>query len=358
LALVLALALVFAGCASATPSGAEYPAPVASAAQPAVTGKGDLAYTRRAIDAIRNALKNYDPDEALATFPRQGLHLDEAGVAAECVAAPGAVPVLACHFGPDASQPVAQALFWFDLGTWQGQLYPQASPSLAAERRTLLAERDCQLGCYSGMSQARQAPGPEGNELLVVTNLGFAGGQRAEEVHLLRLTGDEWRVAWAPAPGTWNYGHAQVEIGPRGLNQFTVHSSSWLRRDVYSGYLAEDESAEHRHFHERWLRKDDGYIMVDRREEPSAYGTLVRLVHYLSSGADEKAAELLGQGVSLEQARKALAQKPKRQGWKVTPADGQAFLLDTRKEGKPTLGVRFARYGDGWVLAEMWQPGS
>jgi hypothetical protein len=352
----LLLALLLAGCVPAAPSTTQYPAPVASAAQPAVAGKGDTAYVRRAIEAIRVALKEYVTDGADTQLLPDRLTLPDAGVEAQCAAASGSLPVLACHFGPNAAQPVAQALFWPDRAAWQAQLYPQAPTALATERRTGLSGRGCQIGCYSGLVQARQALGSEGRELLVVADLGLTSGQRAQEAHLLRLTDDGWKVVWAPAPGNWNYGHAQVELSSRGLNQFAVRSSSWLREDSFTGYVDEQESSEHRQFRERWMRKDSGYVMVDRLEEPTPYGSLVRLIHYLSGGAEEKAQVLLAPGVSLEEARKTLAQKPRRQGWKATRWGEHGFLLDTRQEGKPTLGVRFEQQDAEWVLAELWQP--
>lgn len=356
LGILLALALVSAGCAPAAPSATQYPTPLPSAAQPAASGKGDTAYARRALETVRSALRHLDPEAALERVSGEGLVLKDTGVTANCKAAGGeGPPLLICHLGPEPSQPVAQALFWHEGEGWSAQLYPQVAPQAASERQALLAEQGCRLGCYSGIVQARHASSPDGRELLVVVNLGFAAGQPAEEVHLLRLSGGEWRAVWAPGAGAWNYGHATVELSAKGVAQFKVRSSSWLRGDTLAGYFGEPEAGEHRRFEERWMRKGSAYVMADRQEEPSPYSTLVRVVHYLSTGADEKAALLLAPDLSLEEARKALAQKPKRQGWTATRWGDHGFLLDTRGAGRPDLGVRFIKQGDQWVLAEVWR---
>lgn len=351
---MLIIALLAAGRHYALPSTAQYPAPVASAAQPAVSGRGDLAYARKAAAALRTALKDLAPAEALERIPAEGLNLEEPAVAAACAAAPGPLPALVCHYGPVASQPVAQAILWHEGDVWHWQLYPQASDRLAAERREHLTELGCRLGCYSSITQARQAAGAGGPELLVVVNLGFTSANKAEEVQLLQYANNSWRVMWVPGGGDWNYGHAEVTLAAKGLVQFDVHSSSWLRQDRMAEYLAEPEGGEHRRFLERWVRKSQGYMMKDQTEDPGPYRSLVRVVYYLSAGADEKVQPLLAQGVALEDARKALAQRPKRQGWTVTRWGQSGYLLDTQKSGKPDLGVRFELQGDDWVLAEIW----
>jgi hypothetical protein len=350
------LAVLLTACSHALASATQYPTPVPSAAQPAAEGRGDVGYARRAMEAIRAALREYDPGEALEHIPEQGLHLPEAGVEAVCAAAPGSLPILACHLGPSAGQPVAQALFWYERGAWQSQLYPQAPARMAGERRAFLADLGCQIGCYSGVVRARQytPPDEEQPELLVVVNLGATEGQQAEEVHLLRMTDGEWQTVWTPGGGDWNYGHARVELPARGIAHFKVRSSSWLRSDSLAGYFAEPEQGAHRRFTERWVRKGSAYMLVDRREEPTPYSTLVRLVHYLSTGADRKAAALLEPSLPLEDVRKALAQKPLRQGWGLTVWKEHGFLVDRTGNGQPGLGVRFVHQAGEWLLAELW----
>lgn len=351
--LVLLVAVLLTGCDLALPSNAQYPGPVASAAQPGVAAAGDLPYAHRGLEAMRNALRDLEPDEALARVPAEGLHLENAKVNAACVAAPGALPVLVCHFGPLAAQPVAQGIFWHDDGGWHAQLYPQAPRPLTAERLAWFEQHGCRLGCRSGVSRVRQGGSGLGPELLVVMNLGLLGPQRAEEAQLLRLVDDEWRVAWVPGEGDWYYGHAEVRLPARGFATFQVRNSSLSRQDRLTGYLSESASDEFRRFTERWEKKGAAYVMRDKAEEPSPFGALVRLIDYLSTGADEKAGPLLRPGISLEEARKALAQKPLRQGWPVVRWGESGFLLDTAKTGKPTVGVRFERHGDGWALAEV-----
>jgi hypothetical protein len=310
-----------------------------------------MAYARRGMEAIRTALRETDPDDA-PELARTGLSLPEARVAAGCAYADGEMPTLVCHYGPSASQPVAQAVFWYAQGIWQAQLYPQAPLELAGDRAEVLAGYGCRLGCSSGVVRARQAPGAR--EMLVVIDMGFSSGRRAEEAQLLRFDEGRWQLVWAPPGGDWNYGDAAVEFANRGLAQFRVRSSSRMRQDLYSGYLSEPDGGEHRRFVERWERKNSAYVMADRSEEPTPYSTLVRLIHYVSVGGDEKAAALLARDLPLDEVRQALTQRPRRQGWTVTRWGGEGFLLDTKNSGKPDLGVRFAKQDDGWVLAELW----
>jgi hypothetical protein len=343
-----------AGCSHAQPSAAPYPSPLPSGAQPAAVGKGDIAYAHRGAELIRKALHHLEPETAVATVPRTGVAA-AADVVVGCVAAPGELPVILCHYGPSAGQPVAQAIFWHDRAQWQSQLYPQAPSKLAVERREGLAgmELECQVGCFSAITSARQLTGQNGPELVVVVNLAAAGPVKAEEVHLLRLSGGMWDLAWVPSWGNWNYGHAEVTLTTSGGSSFRVRSSSWARRDWLTGYLAEPVGGEHRWFADRWERRGESYFLRDRSEEAGPYGTLLRAIHYLTTGADEKAQALLSPTVDLEVARKALAQKPKRQGWKATPWGDSGFMLDTRNSGKPDRAVRLEHQDGRWVLAEV-----
>ncbi len=349
---VVVAILLLAGCGGALPSSAQYPSPVTSAAQPGAGNQGSTAYAKRGAEALRAALREVSADEALERIPLEGLKLTDAGVEAGCAPAPGHVPILVCHFGPAIAQPVAQVILWYERGGWQSQLYPPASIKLTEERKKAMEAWGCQIGCYSGISAARQA----GNELLVVVNHGFAtGNQHAEEAQLLRFQEGRWQVAWVPGEGDWNYSDAKVTLSPKGITLFQVKNSSRHRQDRLSGYLAEQAGGDLRQFSERWERKGDGYMIRDQVEEPSPYGALVRLISYLSSGADEKAMALLAGSVPLEEARKALAQRPQRQGWSVVRWGSSGYLIDTTRSGKPGLGVRFERQGEDWVLAEIWQ---
>ena len=103
------------------------------------------------------------------------------------------------------------------------------------------------------------------------------------------------------------------------------------------------------------MRKGAAWVMADRSEEPTPYSSLVRLVHYLSVGGDEKAAALIAEDLPLEEVREALGQRPKRQGWTLTRWGDHGFLVDTKGDGKPALGVRFEQRSDEWVLAEVWR---
>lgn len=351
--LVLLAAALLAGCASALPSSSQYPLPVASAAQPGVSGQGEMSYARRGAEALRASLRGTDPDEALERIPVEGVNLPEDRVEAGCAGAPGDKVVLVCHFGPSAAQPVAQVILWHDGEGWQSQLYPQASIKMAEERRRAMEPWGCSIGCYSGISRARQAGG---GELLVVVNLGHATGtQHAEEVQLLHLKDNRWQVLWVPGHGDWNYSDAQVVLAAKGTQLFQVHNSSRNRQDRLSGYLAEQAVGEHRRFTEQWERKGSAYRMRDQVEHPSPLGALARLIHYLSTGADEKALDLLSPELNLEEIRKNLAQQPQRQGWNVVRWGTNGYLLETAKAGKPQMGVRFEPKGSGWVLAEVWK---
>lgn len=348
----LAAVLFLSGCASVLPSSAQYPSPVSSAAQPGASNQGGTSYARKGAEALRLALKSVGADEALERIPAEGLKATDEGVEAGCVAAPGSKPVLVCHFGPSAKQPVAQVILWYDREGWQSQLYPQASIKMADERKAAMEAWGCQLGCYSGISAARQA----GTELLVVVNHGYAtGNQKAEEAQLLHLVEDRWQVVWVPGEGDWNYGDAEVILPAKGIASLQVKNSSRLRQDRLAGFVNEQPGGQYRRFTERWERKGDVYVMRDQVEQPSPYGALVRLISYLSAGADEKATALLSPAVPLETARKALAQKPQRQGWEIVQWGPNGFLLDTTKTGKPGIGVRFEQTGSDWVLAEVWE---
>ncbi|HYG57233.1 MAG TPA: hypothetical protein VD902_04100, partial [Symbiobacteriaceae bacterium] len=109
-------------------------------AQPAASAKGDRSYARLSMEAIRRSLLEWqDPAEAVTDAAGRAIALTEPQVEAGCIpAAESDLPLLICHFGPAASQPVAQAIFWHAQGTWQAQLYPQASARVAAERKELL----------------------------------------------------------------------------------------------------------------------------------------------------------------------------------------------------------------------------
>lgn len=346
--------LLCLGCSPVLPSATQYPSPVPSAAQPAAGARGDMAYARKALDAIRKALRDMDDDERQAAV-QDGLQLKEEGVEARCADAEGDMPTLVCHFGPAATQPVAQGIFWLAHQVWEAQLYPQVPQPLAAERTEMLSEHGCRLGCNSGIRRARLTDGPDGLELLVVVDMGHVSRNRAEEVHLLHLHDGRWEVQWAPAAGDWNYGHAEVELGARGISHFLVRSSSWMRQDPFAGYFHEPEAGEHRRFTEKWMRKGSAYVMADRAEAQTPYSSLIRLVHHLSTGGDEKAAELIAGDLDLDEVRQVLAQRPKRQGWTVTPWGDHGFLLEPGGDGKPAVGVRFTREGEGWVLAEVWK---
>ncbi len=347
------LALFATGCVAAVPTASEYPAPVASAAQPSVTGRGDIAYAKRGAEAIRQAISRLGTDEAVRRLPEEGLTLADAAVEAACTAADGNLPVLVCHFGPERSRPVAQVIVWYERDGWEAQLYPQAPETPARERQQAFAELGCRLGYYSGISRVREARGPDGRQLLVVVDMGFAGEVPAEEVQVLRLRDGIWEVQWVPGAGDWNYGHARVSLAPGGIDHFDVQSSSWLRKDRLSGYLAEGPSSEHRLFEDRWVRKGSGYLLRDRVERESPYSALLRLIHYLSTGADEKALALLDPAIDLEDARRILAQKPRGQRWAVTRWGESGFLIDTRQGGKPDVQARFGRRDGQWVLVEV-----
>lgn len=353
---ILLLLLIIMGCGHVKPSTAEVPAPVASAAQPAAAGPGNTPYAKRGIESIRAALQDYALDEAVSEVPRTGLSLAAANLAARCVAPPGDLALLLCQFGPDASLPVAQALFWHDGWNWQGQLYPQLPAQITADRRERLGRLGCQEGCRGGFLTGRQLGSGDSPELLVVLNLvGVPWGGRAEEVQLLRLAGNVWSVAWAPWDGVWRYTDSHVLLPVTGGASFQVRNSSRGSTDWLSGYFVEGAQST-RWFAEQWSRKGDEFVLQNWREEPGPYGSLVRLVHYLSTGSPAGAEGYLAESVSLDDAQKALAQKPRRQGWRVASAGPGAFVLDPGGN-QPKRGVRFEWINDRWVLTHLWYEG-
>lgn len=348
--LLILLAVLVTSCGAALPSAAQPPEPVPSAAQPAITGGGSRTYALRTLDGLRQVLAKLGPVRALDQIPKEGIRLSEQGARAGCVAASGDMTILLCHFGPEGGRPIAQGILWHDGRGWRSQLYPQARARVAAERAAFLAETGCQAGCQGRFRQGRLYRSDEGAELLVVVDTSSADGHPAEEVHVLRLADDEWTVLWVPDAGDWNYGHATVILG-KGTHQFTVRSSSWLRQDHLSGYLSEPAEGDHRWFAERWMRKGDGYVLRDRREEPTPFGALVRLVYYASTGADEKAQRFLGPGVGWERMRPVLAQRPRRQGWKATRQGEQRYVVQPGN-GRPMVILEFDQHGGGWLVTE------
>lgn len=344
----LLLSLWFlAACALARPAASGGPEPVPSASLPAVAGKGDPSFARRGLESIRTRLAAREEGERSG-----GFSLAEKELAARCLRADGADEVVLCQFGPAPDRWVAQGLFWQEDGLWEGQLYPQAPDYLALERQEHFRALGC--ACQGKVRQARLEDGESGPELLVVIDLGKAE-LPMEEVHLLRLKGGIWRVAWVPAPGDWNWGHARVTLSQPGLTGFGVRSSSWGRQDRFAGYLA--AGGEHRWFTERWVRKGAGYVLRDQAEEPGAYGSLVRLIYYLSHHDEERARALIGPAVALEEAQKALAQRPPRQGWGVAKTGPGAFGIDRDGDGEPDLHATFAEHDGTWVLVGLDGPG-
>lgn len=349
---ILLTAVLLQVLALAQPPGPGGPGPVPSAAQPAAAGEGDQGFARRGLEALRSHLAARD---ALAPGKAASISLPDEGLSARCLAAeapPGVGPVLLCQFGPSGAESVALGIYWQEDGFWLAQLYPQAPETIAGERRAFFAPQGCTVGCHGAVRRARVARGPDGLEFLVVADLGTPVAPM-EEVHLLEEAGDEWRVSWVPSPGDWNWGHAQVTLLQHGLDAFDVRSSSWGRHDRFAGYLAEPADGEHRWFQERWVRRATSYILRDQVEVPGAYGSLVRLIYYLSHRYDQRAESMLGPDISLEEARKALAQQPPRQGWKVERVDGATFRLDRNQDGRPDLETHFRQEGAEWILTAL-----
>ncbi len=333
--------LLLQACALAQPTAATGPAPVPSAAQPAVEGPGSQSYARRGLEALRNRLLHGGSiDEPLTE-----------GVS-RCLQAEGGEQMI-CAYGPSPDQPVTLVLLWPDDGDWHGQLYPQARDGIAAERRDLFAPRGCAFGCFSQVRKVRSGQGTDGPELLVVVDLGAQAESPMEEVHLLRLVNGAWEITWLPGSGDWNWGHAKVALPDSGITDFRVRSSSWWREDRFSRYFAEQESGEHRWFAERWVRKASGFMLRNQVEEPSPYSSLVRLVHFLSTADDDRAREFLGPDLGLEEAREALAQDPPRQGWAMRRIGELTFEIDRKGNGEYDLSVRFSRVEDKYKLTEI-----
>lgn len=347
LALLLLTIWLLHGCAVVRPVTSGTPLPMPSAIHPAVTGRGDSSFAHRGMETLRSHLSAGQLETINGALVFQSEKLT-----AGCIRAEGSDEVLICQYGPNPDRLVAQALFWQEGGHWLGQLYPDAPEWLANERRQHFRATGC--ACQGRVRQARVGPGEQGPELLVVVDLGSDEGPM-EEVHLLQLANDSWSLAWAPAPGGWNWGHAQVKLGGpgQGLTTFGVRSSSWGRQDRFAGYLESPAGGEHRWFTERWVRKGASFALRDQAEEAGPYGALVRLVFYLSHRDERRAQGLLGPQVTLEAARKALAQQPPGQGWGVVKEGPASFRLDRDGDGKADLSVTFAETPSGWVLAQV-----
>lgn len=349
LSALVVLAVLAMAIAMARPAASVAPEPVPSAARPAAAGTGDQSFARRGMEALRSHLASKEGE-----LEGEELSLPAVGLAARCIAAEGTDQAVLCQYGPTDGDWVAQALLWREHSAWLGQLYPQGPDWLATERRQHFQSEGC--GCRGRVRQARLGSGEKGLELLVVVDLGTTEAPM-EEVHLLRLEREHWSLDWAPAPGNWNWGHAKVTLSQPGLTGFGVRYSSWGRQDRFSGYLTSPPGGEHRWFTERWVRKGAGYVLRDQSEERGPYGALVRLVYYLSHHDEERSGRLLGTGIDLEQARKALAQQPPRQGWKVVQSGPTTFGLDRDGDGKPDLQAGFEEQEGEWILTSLGPPG-
>lgn len=352
---LLATAILVQAVALAQPAGLWEPAPEPSTARFAVQGTIDSRYAQGGLEALRTLVSEQEASTSVGPGERQEFSAPDGVLTAWCLSAeatPTTEPVLLCEYGQTGEEPGARAILWQAEGVWQGQLYPQVPEPLADERRQLFRQLSCPAGCQERFRQARVVSGSGSLELLVVSDLGTPDAPM-EEVHLLRLAGDEWGVIWAPAPGDWNWGHARVTLMQSGVNGFGVRSSSWTRQDRFAGYLAEPPEGQHRWFVERWVRTGTGYILKDQMEEPDSYGALVRLVYYLSHRYDQRARDLLDPAIALDEARTALAQRPARQGWKVERADASSFRLDRNHDGKVDLQVDFYEAAGGWVLSRL-----
>lgn len=329
------------------------PAPIASAAQPAAP-QGDLTFARRGAEALRRHLEAMGEPDALPTSltPETApIALPEANLVAGCLRAEGEENLVLCHYGHVADRPLAQAIFWRADDQWQWQLYPQVGRPVASERRLHFAHFECTFGCHGALRQARAGSAGDVRELLVVADLGVAGGIAMEEPHLLRFVHGLWQAVWAPAPGDWNWGHARVTLGRSGLQTLRVRGSSWWRVDRLSGYLAEPPGGPHRWFEERWVRTGDSYILRDQVEEPSPFAALVRLIHYLNTSDDGRAHHLMDPALELEVVRQAL--RGSKKGWGVNPSPDGSFLLDRDGDGQPDLHLTFAQGAEGWRLVSL-----
>jgi len=342
---LLLFLLLLQACALAQPTTSMDHSPVPSAAQPAVEGPGDPVRARRGLESLRQHLQR---GGALSEQVGEGVY--------RCLTAEGGEQLI-CAYGSSADQPIALAIFWPEnLRDWRWQFYPRGPSDRETERRSLFVPKGCSFGCFSQVRQVRAGEGDRGPELLVVVDLGAQATSPMEEVHLLRLVGDAWEVAWLPGRGDWNWGHARVTLPESGLTQFRVRSSSWWREDRFAGYLSEPEEGEHRWFAERWVRKGSGFVLRDQTEEPSGYGTLVRLIHYLSTADDQRAAAMLTPGLSLEAARQTLAQRPPRQGWSLKRLSPLVYEIDRDGDGRHELTVHLHEGTEGYRVSRIEAP--
>jgi hypothetical protein len=126
------------------------------------------------------------------------------------------MPVVVASFGYGANVVDAFGIFWHENGAWKSQPYPQATPEIAQQRNQVLSQGPFCAGLVTEVHQ-------QGNLLAVVNDLGRRGTRAAQEVQLLKLENETWKVVWVPTYEAWrSLENTQVNF-QEGLNAFVVH---------------------------------------------------------------------------------------------------------------------------------------
>lgn len=132
-----------------------------------------------------------------------------------------------------------------------------------------------------------------GTRLGVVYASAACGSGPREHFLLLGFDGGSWSPLWNSAEDTRaDLGHAGVAFASEGIDGFGIEGSSWFRHDPKSRIFAEANAGPHRYFTQAWVRRDDGYELVEELVTPSSYNSLVEFVYRLRTGDHIGAAEL------------------------------------------------------------------
>lgn len=178
----------------------------------------------------------------------------------------GEVPVLLCQWGPGANVVVARSLFWEQGGRWRSQPYPSEG-----------------IRGTAGFIRAYQ----NGNDLMVIMNVGIAQTRYAEQPQLLKRSDRGWHIFWLPPLQEWSGHHATVQFQGDALKRFLV----WTDRSVLPEDQRQPFTGNFGLYLERWERRGDGYVRVDRTEAQQPEMAVVHFFQALTRGDDTQASD-------------------------------------------------------------------
>lgn len=247
------------------------------------------------------------------------------------------VPVLVCQWGPGANVITNRHLFWKEGKHWRSQPYPSEG-----------------IRGTAGFSRLYQ----DGNELVVIMNVGVAQTAYAEQPQLLRRKSSRWRLVWMPRSRDWSQFHSTVQFEGVSLNRFSV----WADRFVLPKEQLWPFAGEFGIYYERWQRSGDQYVRVSRTEAPQPELGVVHFVKAVADGDDAEARKWATGGQLVRDARaqglpKASAIGFRQPRWVERENGDVTFALNANNyEGKPSWRVTVTWHQGRWVVSNI-QPG-